>query len=136
MNNRPLPISLGWKQIVRDYTIVQGNAANISFTVTALRPDNTPYPSYVGFTGLFSLYSPGGTLIKSLSTEDNEIVITPNATEHTLDIVIKISSVNSLSFPSHENLSGDLLVIAPDEIEHQYPFKMNLKVFQSFTRLP
>lgn len=128
----PAPINIGWKQIVRDYTVIQGNHGIITLTFSALRQDGTPYPSYTGFTGKFTLYTLGGTSVQTLVSPNVEI--TPSPSTHEITVVITFSSANTLLLPPDSDLIGDLMIVAPDGIEKQFPFKMKLKVFRSFTR--
>lgn len=130
------PIPLGWKNTKKDYSIVQGNSGLITHSVIALRSDSTPYPSYIGFTSRFSLYTLGGTLILSLSSNTGSISYTHSPTTNTLTFNISITSLNSYSLPADEDLIGDLMVTDPSNVETQYPLTCKIKVFRSFSRTP
>lgn len=127
----PSPISIGWPQITRDYTIIQGNYGVVSLTIKALRQDGTPYPSINNFTGKFTLYTLANKEIISLPTQN--ITITPSINPDEINVSLIFNSPITLQFPPDTDLIGDLL-ISPDGIEKQYPFKMKLRVTKSYTR--
>lgn len=129
--SKPQPIQIGWPQIKRDYSIVQGNSGIISFSVNALQDNGENYPSYVGFSAKFSLYTIGGELVLSILNDDISIIYTPPST---LTISIQLKSSDTLILPSDSDLYGDVMIISPDSIEKQYPLKINLRVHKSFTR--
>jgi len=127
----PSPISIGWPQIVKDYTVIQGNYGVVNLTIKALRQDGTAYPSYEGFTGKFTLYTLGGKVILTLPTEN--VIIQPLPLTQEIKVSLIFNSSVTLLFPPDSDLIGDLL-ISPDGIEKQYPFRMKLRVTRSFTR--
>lgn len=128
----PAPINIGWKQIVRDYVVIQGNYGIVSLTLKALQQNGLPYSTYNGFTGKFTLYNLSNKVIVTLPTDSISII--PNATDHELQVNITFTSVITLNLPPDSDLIGDLAITAPDMLEKQYPFRMNLRVVRSYTR--
>lgn len=127
----PSPISIGWPQLIRDYTIIQGNYGVVSLTIKALQQDGNPYPSINNFTGNFTLYTLSNKEIVSLPPQN--IIISPTNNPDEINVSLIFNSPITLLFPPDSDLIGDLL-ISPDGVEKQYPFKMKLRVTKSYTR--
>lgn len=133
MNNIPGPINLGWPKITKDFIITQGNTGYINFSVLALN-DSVPYNTYNGFSAKLSIVSSGLSVIKTLTSANGDIIITPNALTHILDFKIIFKSVDTILFPADSILLADLMVTSPDNIENQFPISLKIKVLPSYTR--
>lgn len=126
------PINIGWKQSSKDYTLTQGNTGQIIHKVVALRDDGTPYTSYIGFTAKVSFFTLGGKKVLDILSDD--ITISHNPSTNELTFTIEFKTEDTYLLPAQEKLVGDLMVIAPDGIEKQYPLIIKLWVNQSFSR--
>lgn len=133
MNNIPGPINLGWPKITKDFIITQGNTGYINFSVLALN-DGVPYNTYVGFSAKLSIVTSGLTVIKTLTSSNNDIIITPNSLTHILEFKITFKSEDTLLFPPDGILLADLMVTSPNGIEKQFPLMLKIKVLPSYTR--
>lgn len=133
MSNIPGPINLGWPKITKDFTITQGNTGYVNFSVLALN-DGVPYNTYTGFSAKLSVVTSGLTVIKTLTSTNGDIIITPNALTHILAFKIIFKSQDTLLFPPDSILLADLMVIVPDGIEKQFPIMLKIKVLPSYTR--
>lgn len=133
MNNIPGPINVGWPKITKDLIITQGNTGYVNFSVLALN-DGLPYNTYIGFTAKLSIVTSGLSVIKTLTSTNGDIIITPNALTHVLDFKIIFKSADTMLFSPDSILLADLMVTSPDNIEKQFPISLKIKVLPSYTR--
>lgn len=133
MNNIPGPITLGWPKTTKDFILTQGNTGYINFSVLALE-DNQPYATYIGFTAKMSIVSISNVVLHTLTSENNDIIITHDTLTNKLKFKIIFKSADTLLLPANSELQADLKVTAPNGIEVQYPLLLKIRVAASYTR--
>lgn len=128
-----MTIQLGWPTTKDEFCIKQGAQGSTELRLEVMNDNNTPLPSYVGFSAKFTLQTKAGALIQEFTQANTCLSLDVDALNHLVVITLLFKPQFTSQYPAGQKLIGDLKITLPDGVEHQYPYEMSLTVLRSFT---